>query len=195
MTKIIGLTGGIGSGKSSVAKMFISRGIPVYFADDEAKKILNLPETISEIVEKFGEELLSENQIDRQKLAAIVFNNPAKLNQLNKIIHPKVKKHFDNWVKEHESSPFVLKEAAILFESGSYEYCDKIISVVAPLEIRIERVIKRDSTTRKLVLQRINNQWTDVQRIEKSNFVIENISFDTTEKQVEEILKILNKSQ
>lgn len=191
-SKIIGLTGGIGSGKTTVAKYLISKGIPVYISDLEAKKVMEFPQIINQITQTFGSELITSNQtLDREKLAAIVFNAPEKLKQLNAIVHPAVKKHFDNWILDHQSHPILVKEAAILFESGSYKDCDKIITVSAPLELRIERVLKRDATTREKVLQRINNQLSDEERIARSNFVIKNENFEDTKKQVDEIVNFL----
>ncbi|WP_394759294.1 dephospho-CoA kinase [Flavobacterium sp.] len=190
MTKIIGLTGGIGSGKTTIARLFEAEGIPVYIADDEAKKIMLLPETIAEIEQCFGQEVIENNQIDKKKLSEIVFNNPEKLKNLNSIIHPLVKKHFDDWVKK-QKSPFVIKEAAILFESGSYKYCDKIITVIASEETRVKRVIERDNCTKEEVLNRIKNQWSDSQKISKSDYVIENESIIETKIQFQEILKKL----
>ena len=195
MTKIIGLTGGIGSGKTTVAKLFEADGIPVYIADDEAKKIMLLPETIAKIINVFGDSVLSNDQIDRKKLSAIVFNHPEKLKLLNAIIHPLVKKHFDDWVKKHENFPFIIKEAAILFESGSYKYCDKIITVYASIETRIKRVMARDNASEEEVLERIQNQWSDADRISKSDFVIENENYAETKSKISEILKILKNLQ
>lgn len=191
MTKIIGLTGGIGSGKTTVAKQFMDAGIPVYIADDEAKKMLLQPEIITQIKNTFGDSVLENHQISKAKLAQLVFNQPEKLMQLNAIIHPAVKEHFQTWLESKQSEPYVIREAAILFESGTYHDCDLIISVVAPIENRIDRVMKRDHVDRAAVLARINNQWTDEQRIEKSHFIIENISPENTRKQVSEILKKL----
>ncbi|MFN8275655.1 MAG: dephospho-CoA kinase [Flavobacteriaceae bacterium] len=191
MTKIIGLTGGIGSGKTTVAKQFTEAGIPVYIADEEAKKILYQPEIISQIEATFGDSVLEDNQISRAKLAQVVFNHPEKLALLNSIIHPAVKKHFQQWLNEHQAFPFVVREAAILFESGTYHDCDFIISVIAPVEERISRVMQRDQVDKTAVLARINNQWTDEQRIAKSDFVIENVTPENTKRQVEEILKKL----
>lgn len=190
MTKIIGLTGGIGSGKTTIVRLFEAEGIPVYIADDEAKKIMILPETIQLVAEKFGKELIVNHQLDRKKLSEIVFNNPEELKELNKIIHPLVKKHFDNWVKK-QNSPFVIKEAAILFESGSYKYCDQIITVIASEETRINRVMSRDNCTREAVLDRIKNQWTDSQKTSKSDYIIENENLNEAKLQFKEILKIL----
>ena len=191
MTKIIGLTGGIGTGKTMVAEYFKSLGIPVYIADSEARQLMTSDNIIKALSNEFGNEILENGILNREKLAQLVFNNPKKLQKLNSIVHPEVKKHFDNWVEKHKNYPFVVKEAAILFESGSYKYCDTIITVTAPLETRLQRVMKRDKTDRESVLKRIENQWTDEQRIAKSNFVIYNLSVESTKKQVDEILKKL----
>jgi dephospho-CoA kinase len=191
MTKIIGLTGGIGSGKTSIANHFISLGIPVYIADDAGKKIMQSQEILENIKEKFGTAIFENNQLNRTKLAEIVFNSPEKLKVLNSIIHPAVKKDFKLWLTQHQEFPFVIYEAAILFESGNYKDFDFIITITAPLETRIDRVIKRDHTTREQVLKRIDAQWTDEQRISKSDFVIENIDSETAKMKIEEILKIL----
>ena len=191
MMKIIGLTGGIGSGKTTVANHFIGAGIPVYIADDEARKIMQSPEILKKIEKIFGSVIFKNEVLNRQKLAEIVFSNSDKLKQLNDIIHPAVKKHFGNWILNYKNSPFVIYETAILFESGSYKDCDKIITVTAPLETRIERVIQRDKTSRENVLKRIKMQWTDDQRLGKSDFVIENINPEITKSEVGKILKIL----
>ena len=191
MTKIIGLTGGIGTGKTMVAEYFKSLGIPVYIADKEARQLMTSDNIINALSNEFGKEILENGILNREKLAQLVFNNPKKLQKLNSIVHPEVKKHFDNWVEKHKNYPFVVKEAAILFESGSYKYCDTIITVTAPLETRLQRVMKRDKTDRESVLKRIENQWTDEQRIAKSNYVIHNLSVESTNKQVDEILKKL----
>lgn len=194
MTKIIGLTGGIGSGKTTIANHFMAAGIPVYIADDEARKITQSAAIIDEIRKIFGTAIFEDGILNRQKLAEIVFDNPDKLKLLNGIIHPAVKKHFDNWVLDHKNNSFVIYEAAILFESGSYKNCDKIITVTAPLETRIQRVIERDNTSREHVLKRMNMQWDDNQRIAKSDFVVENIDPKTAESEVGKILKILKNS-
>lgn len=190
-TKIIGLTGGIGSGKTTIATYIQSKGIPVYISDTEAKKVMEQPEIIAKINETFNEDITTNNVLDRQKLASIVFGNPEKLKQLNAIVHPAVKIHFDNWLKRNQNLPIIVKEAAILFESGSYKDCDAIISVITPLETRIERVILRDNTTRDKVLQRINNQITDEERISKSDYIIKNESLDEAKKQTDQILNLL----
>lgn len=191
MTKIIGLTGGIGSGKTMVAEYIKSLGILVYIADDEARELMNTAKVIQAISAAFGKEVVDNGILNRDKLAKIVFNNPEKLQKLNNIVHPEVKKHFDIWVEKHKNYPFVVKEAAILFESGSYKYCDAVITVTSPLETRLQRVINRDKTDRESVLKRMQNQWTDEQRIAKSDYVIHNLSVDGTKRQVDEILNLL----
>jgi dephospho-CoA kinase len=191
MTKIIGLTGGIGSGKTTIAQLFIEEGIPVYFADAEAKKIMNQTETVKLVTKALGTDFIEDNLIDTKALATIVFNDPEKLKRLNGILHPLVKKDFENWTKSNSDHSFVIKEAAILFESGSYQYCDQVITVVADQETRIKRVMDRDHCTREQVLDRIKNQWTDMQRISKSDYVIHNESLQEARVQFEVILKKL----
>jgi len=195
MTKIIGLTGGIGSGKTTVARYMASQGIPVYIADEEAKRVMNTPEVLSLVAKTFGVSVLENGIINRQKLAQLVFNAPEKLEQLNNIIHPKVKQDFENWVQKHHNHPFVIKEAAILFESGSYQFCDKIITVTAPENVRIQRVMQRDGITEDQVLARIQNQWKEEKKIALSDYVIQNINIEDTKSQVDNILKTLKKNQ
>lgn len=191
-TAIIGLTGGIGSGKTTVAGYFSALGAPVYIADTEAKKILNTPAAIAEVLNAFGESVFTNNLPDRQKLAKVVFNNPQNLQILNSIIHPKVKNHFNNWLQEHKNFWYVIKETAILFESGSYKDCDKVILVTAPIEIRIQRVMERDNITREEVLQRMANQWDDDQKTKLSDYIIENTTLESAQNSVKEINQILN---
>jgi dephospho-CoA kinase len=192
-TKIIGLTGGIGSGKTAVATYLQSKGIPVYVSDYEAKKVMEFPDVIQKIASKLGNEILNSDQsINREILSDLVFKDPEKLKSLNAIVHPEVKKHYENWVLDHKKYLFVVKETAILFESGSYKDCDVIISIAAPLETRIQRVIERDKTTREKVMNRINNQISEEERATKSDFVIENIDLEKTKQKMDEILKSLS---
>ena len=195
MVKVIGLTGGIGSGKTTIANFFKEKGVPVYIADDEAKKVMQSIEIIDQIKSVFGETLFENNILNRAKLAEIVFNNADKLAQLNAIVHPAVKKDFELWLSKNKSYPYVIYEAAILFESGRYKECDVIITVTAPEEIRIERVLKRDNTTREQVLSRMQMQWKDEKRISRSNFVINNTNLKIAKEEVVKILKILNIKQ
>lgn len=189
MTKIIGLTGGIGSGKTTVANYFKELGIPVYIADVEGKKITESPKILKSIKDAFGSAVFDEERLNRQKVSQIVFNDSEKLKQLNSIIHPEVEKHFMNWVNNHSNFSLVVKETALLFESGSYKKCDFVITVIAPLEDRINRVIKRDAVTREDVLKRIDNQWSDEDRIRNSHYIIDNTDQRTIGRQVKEILK------
>lgn len=191
-TKVVGLTGGIGSGKSTIAAYFKSLGVPVYIADDEAKKILYTPKAAAEIVEAFGPQILTDGMPDRSKIANVVFNSPAKLQVLNEIIHPKVRQHFSNWLAVHAKAPFVIKEAAILFESGSYKDCDKIILVTAPQDVRIARVMRRDNISQEQVLKRMEAQWSDDRKKALSDYVITNIDLEEAKKEAMRILKIIN---
>ena len=195
MPKIIGLTGGIGSGKTTIANYLASLAIPVYIADDAGKKVMQQQEIIEAIQEKFGFDIVEKNQLNRVKLAEIVFNNPEQLKALNTIVHPAVKKDFKKWVDEHADAPFVVYESAILFESGSYTNFDVILTVTAPLETRISRVLQRDNSNREQVMSRINAQWTDEQRVAKSDFIIENIDINLAKEKIDEFLKILSINQ
>jgi dephospho-CoA kinase len=195
MTKVIGLTGGIGSGKTTIANYFNEMGVPVYIADDGAKNVMKSDEIIDEIKTSFGEALFENNILNRAKLAEIVFNDKDKLAELNAIVHPAVKKDFEVWLLQHKSYQYVIYEAAILFESGRYKECDLIITVTAPEEVRIERVLKRDNTTREQVLSRMKMQWNDENRISRSNFVINNDNLKNAKEEVVKILKILDIKQ
>lgn len=194
MTKIIGLTGGIGSGKSTIANYIASKGIPVYIADEEAKKLMQLPEVIASVNAIFEENVLDElGKLDRKKIADLVFNSPTQLTQLNNIVHPLVKNHFIEWLKIHSNAPYVIKEVAILFETGGDKACDKVILVTAPEEIRIERAMKRDNVSKETIVSRMNNQLPESEKITKSDFIIHNTDLNKTFIQVDEILKILSK--
>ena len=195
MTRIIGLTGGIGSGKSTVANYIASKGIPVYIADEEAKKIMERIDVKSSIQSLFKESILNtDNTLNRNKIAELVFSNPEKLKQLNAIVHPEVKNHFINWMKEHKDASFIIKEVAILFETGGHKDCDKVILITAPEEVRIERAMKRDNSSKESVLARIKNQLPEADKIKLSDFVVENTNLETTLLKIDEILKILAKT-
>lgn len=193
MSKIIGLTGGIGSGKSTVAGFFRELGVPVYIADSQAKKIMDYPETIQEVQAIFDQNVLLETgKLDRKKIASIVFNDSEQLNKLNAIIHPKVNQDFKDWLKQHKNYPYIIKEVAIIFETQSEKQFDKIILVTAPLNLRIERVIQRDNSSAQEILKRIDNQLPDSEKIEKSDFIIHNINLDAVKKEVKRLHKTLN---
>lgn len=195
MVKIIGLTGGIGSGKTTVANEFASHGIPVYITDQEAKKIMQSYTILKQIHDEFGDSVFDNGVLIRERLSEIVFNNSERLAKLNSIVHPAVKEHFKQWLSGYQNEPCVIYESAILFESGSYKECDFIINVIAPLEMRIERVIQRDKTTREKVLERMKNQWNDEEKSSKSDFIIENISREAIKLGIVKILNFLRIKQ
>ena len=169
----VGITGGIGSGKSTVCKVFKGLGIPVFDADIVAKQIMiNDHEIRLALIEAFGIAVyLPDGTIDRKYLAGLVFNNESLLVKLNNIVHPAVLKEFNEWCSTKQTT-YILHEAAILFESGFYKLMDKIIAVVTDENERIERVMKRDGATKELVRQRIQNQMSDAERIKMADFVI-----------------------
>jgi len=194
MTKVIGLTGGIGSGKSTVANYIASKGIPVYIADEEAKIIMEREDVKQKIQNLFTQPILnSDNTLNRKKIAELVFNNPIKLKELNDIVHPEVQLHFKNWLKKHENYAFIIKEVSILFETGGNKQCDKVILITAPVELRVQRAMKRDNLTKKDILVRIKNQHPDSKKKELSDFIVENIDLKNTFLKIDEILKILAK--
>ncbi|MGV0935941.1 dephospho-CoA kinase [Empedobacter falsenii] len=171
---VAGITGGIGSGKSTAAKFFEELGIPVYNSDTRAKTIQNENSEVKvKIIAAFGEEAYNENGLNKPYLSKQVFQNNEKLKLLNSIVHPAVFQDFEDW-KKAQKSDIVMKEAAILIESGSYKDCDVVISVVVDIETRIARTIKRDDLSREEILARINNQISDEERIAKSDFIIDN---------------------
>ena len=184
---VVGLTGGIGSGKSTIAKAFAALGIAVFNSDEQAKALIaNNAQVKERIIAAFGEEAYHNGEYNRAYIAQIVFNNSEKLAILNGIVHPALAEYFKRWAKE-QTSPYVLKEAAILFESGSYKDCDYIITVTAPEEVRIARVMARDHCTEAQVRARMAQQWIDTQRIALSNAVIENIDLEKAKKEVRRI--------
>jgi len=171
---VAGITGGIGSGKSTAAKFFEELGIPVYNSDTRAKTIQNENSEVKvKIIASFGEEAYNENGLNKPFMSKQVFQNNEKLKLLNSIVHPAVFQDFEDW-KKAQKSDIVMKEAAILIESGSYKDCDVVISVVVDVETRIARTIERDSLSREEILARINNQISDEERIAKSDFIIDN---------------------
>jgi len=186
---VVGLTGGIGSGKSTIAKVFRALGVPVFESDAEAKHILNREDVVQHISDTFGEWLINSGRVDRAKLAGLVFGDKQELAKLNAIIHPAVRKQFLAWVDVNSNSPYVINEAAILFESGLAEMTRFTINVSAPVEERIKRVIARDALTREEVISRINNQMSDEQRSALSTWTIVN---DGLEAVLPQVLQISN---
>jgi dephospho-CoA kinase len=170
----LGITGGIGSGKTSVCRIFNVLGIPVFSADTEAQKIMNEEKEIKKgINEIAGENLYPGSNLDRMKLASLIFNDPDRLKKVNDLVHPVVFDHFKKWT-EKQTTPYVIMEAAILFESGGSKLVDRVATIVAPVEERISRVTLRNRLSREQVMERIKNQMTDEERIKRSDYVINN---------------------
>ena len=170
----VGITGGIGSGKSTISKVLASMGYPVYIADAKAKELMHTDsQLISELKELFGEDIYHEEKLNRVKLAQLVFSNKEKLAQLNALVHPAVKRDFENWCSKQKSH-IMFEEAAILFETGSYTFFDKTIVVAATEEERIKRVMLRDKCSREDVLNRMKNQWPQEKKVALADFVINN---------------------
>ncbi len=183
--KIVGLTGGIGSGKTTVATMFNQLNVPIYIADIEAKKLTNTSKVIrKKLTQLLGTETYVETGLNKKFVANKIFNNKELLEKVNAIIHPKVAQHFNKWVKKQEGV-YCIKETAILFENEGYKGCDFTILVTAPIAERIHRVLKRDETTKKEIENRINNQWSDKKKSNLADFVIENIKLKDTQQIVE----------
>ena len=175
MTKIVGLTGGIGSGKTTVAQVFKTFGVPVYNADEEAKALMQNSEVIKqELTHLLGENCYKAGQLNRAFIASKVFSDSMLLEKINAIVHPQVAIHFEQWCSE-QHAPYIIKEVAILFETKSQHLFDFIITVTAPLETRIKRVMERDQKTKEEVLAIIKNQLPDSEKINQSNFVVNNI--------------------
>lgn len=198
MTKIVGLTGGIGSGKTTVAQVFESLGVPVYNADEEAKALMQSSDVIKQkLIHLLGENCYKDGQLNRSFIASKVFSDSELLEKINAIVHPQVAIHFELWFsKQH--TPYIIKEVAILFETNSQHLFDFIITVTAPVETRIRRVMERDQKTKEEVLAIIENQLPDSEKINQSNFVIKNnISSEIKNKSFSihnKILKNINNS-
>lgn len=191
MARIIGLTGGIGSGKSTIMQYIESLGYKVYYADLAGKKIMEQKSVINRVVALLGLQVLNENaKLDRKKIGLIVFNDPEKLKKLNEIIHPEVANDFNDFVRNLPEDEIVVKESAILFETNADALCEFTILITAPKELRIQRVMKRDFISEEEVLQRMQNQLSDEIKSKKANFVINNISIN---KSYGDIFNVLDK--
>ncbi len=189
--KVIGITGGIGSGKSTVVQLFKTYGIPAYTADDEAKKLMYTDEGLkASIIELLGNESYKDEKLNRAYIASKVFSNEQLLLQLNKLVHPAVHAHFTHWAML-QTSPSVVYEAAILIEQGRQSFCDVVILVTAPKEERIKRVMQRDAVSREEILARMNRQWSDDKKKNFANFVIENTNLHKTKENIQNIYKYL----
>ena len=192
--KVLGLTGGIGSGKTTVAGFFTELGIPVFIADEEAKKLMLKDEKVkSSIIQLFGEEAYKDGIPDRKFIASKVFGDEGKLEQLNRIIHPAVGRHFESW-KKLQKAPYVIYEAAILFEKGGHLKCDFTLLITAPYDRKIERLQERDNSTLEEIEARMNHQWSDEKKADLADFIIENNERPKTREAVHELHETLLQS-
>jgi len=190
--KQIGITGGIGSGKTTVANFFKEFGIPVYIADEEAKKLMHRSPIKEELLELFGEKAYdSDNKLNRTYIASQVFNNKALLDKLNAIVHPRVAQDYKAWV-EKQHSAYVLYEAAILFETGKHKQFDYNILVTAPKQERISRLLQRDDTTEEEIKARMENQWSDQQKEKFADWIVENVDLARTKEQITQLHAIIS---
>jgi dephospho-CoA kinase len=173
--KIIGITGGIGSGKTTACKIFQELGVPVYYADDRAKELMTTNAVLkNKIVQAFGKKAYSGNDLDRAYLAQQIFGSKEKLSIINGLVHPAVANDFEEWLEERNDEKYVLKEAAILFENGAYQDVDITVLVIAPQDVRLERVINRDGSSKEDVLKRMNNQWTQERKVKLADHILNN---------------------
>ena len=187
----IGITGGIGSGKSTVAKVFEVLGIPVYYADDAAKKLMNEDEELKQKIKlQFGDEVFKEGELDKKYLANIVFASPEKLDQLNALVHPATIKDAERWMQK-QTTAYTLKEAALIFESGAQQNLDHVIGVAAPTPLRIQRTMQRDGITREEVIARMDKQMDDTIKMKLCDFLIKNDEQEMLLPQVLELHKKL----
>ncbi len=196
----IGITGGIGSGKSYVCRLFEERGYQVYYADQRAKLLMiNDPILVAGVKEIFGEEAYhKDGSLNRPHVGKIAFSNPDKLKALNGVVHPATGRDYLQWfsdIPEDYPHPFVLKEAAILYESGAYKSSDAVISVYAPKEIRLARVRQRDNTDEMSVLQRMDKQWAELEKLKRADFYIINDGKHELEAQIEAAIQFFSKTK
>jgi dephospho-CoA kinase len=185
----VGITGNIGGGKTTVSKVFEVLGVPVFYADDAARQVMTEDEIlISGLKEAFGEAAyFDDGSLNRKHIAGIVFNDKKELAKLNALVHPAVFRTFDRWATQIKDVPYVMKEAALLFESSSYQMCDKTIMVTAPLELRIKRVMQRDGFSHEEILARDAKQFTEEKKTALADFIIKN---DDTELVIPQVLKL-----
>ena len=184
----VGVTGGIGAGKSLICSILERMGYPVFYSDIEAKKIIiSNPQVRIDLIELFGIQIFKDHQLDRKLLANLLFSDSTLIEKMNAIVHPKVREEFENWALNQDSQ-LVFNEAAILFETGSYKNFDATILVTAPLEIRLNRVMNRDNSIRSDVQKRIDNQWSDDQKVILSTYRIQNDDIQSVLDQLDEVL-------
>ena len=189
----VGITGGIGSGKTHICQLFQQLGVPVYNADERAKNLMNNDPIVKQsLVDTFGPEVFNKDGLNRDFLAQVVFKDKVKLKQLNDIVHPAVAQDAQAWHLQHNDKPYTIKEAALLFETGSFKELDKTILVHAKEDERILRVMRRDKVSKEKVLARIKNQFTDLVKMEHADFIINNDGNREIEKMVEKIHSYFN---
>jgi len=181
---IVGLTGGIGSGKSTVAKVFETLHIPVFYSDDVAKKAYLANDIRRAIIEKFGADVLTEDGVNKEKMRELIFSQPEALLFINQLIHPWVAEQFKNFIASNKSAPYIIKEAAILIESGGYKDCDKIILITAPENQRVARVSLRDNISNEKVRERIALQMPDSEKMKYADYTWENENYESLLKQI-----------
>lgn len=185
--KILGVTGGIGSGKSTVCRFFETLGIPVFTADDVAKSLYTTDPSLKQaVIQHFGEDTYTNGELNRQALARVVFGDPSALETLNKLVHPRVGAAFSAWMQDQDA-PYVIREAAILIESGSHIDCDAILLITAPEEMRIQRVVQRDGASEEDVRSRMQRQWSDDKRRPYARFELVNDGNTLLIPQLEEV--------
>ncbi|WP_405570809.1 dephospho-CoA kinase [Winogradskyella sp. Asnod2-B02-A] len=190
---VVGLTGGIGSGKTTILKCFQSFGVPVYIADDEAKALMKRSKVIKrKLIDLFGSDAYIDGELNKPYLASKIFNDRSLLSKMNAIVHPKVAAHFKRWLKK-QNADYVIKEAAIIFENNLENQYNYIITVVADEALRIQRVMKRDNSSEKKVKSIIENQLSDTEKIKKSDFVILNNDLEDAKQQAFKIHKSILK--
>ena len=193
--KVIGLTGGIGSGKSTLSRLLNVMGIPVYIADTESKRLTESSPFIREkLTERFGKDLYKDGELDKALLASFIFENEDNRNFVNSVIHPVVRMDFEQWKAQHTQSPFLFIETAILFESGFAGSVDISITVAAPEDLRIRRVEERDGLSKASIVSRIRSQIPEEERIRRSDYVIYNDDKQAILPQIEKILKLIHNS-
>ena len=189
--KVVGVTGGIGSGKTTVCQIFEHLNVPIYYADSRAKELMASNSDLkADIIKSFGEDSYTNGQLNRPYLAKLVFTSPEKLALLNSLVHPAVANDFERWLEENDTVPYVLKEAAILFESGAYQDVNTSVLVIAPEDVRLQRVMKRDGSSKEEVLQRMKNQWTQERKAKLADHIINN---DGTQLLIPQVLELHKK--
>lgn len=189
---VVGLTGGIGAGKTSVSKLFESYGIGVFNSDEQAKALYATEELRNWLIQEFGDKIYKGEELQRQELAKVIFNDSEALKHVNAKVHPMVGEVFENWLSQ-QKAPYVIKEAAILIESGSYKTCDQIVLVSAPVPVRLQRVMERDGAGEEAVKARMSKQMSEDEKKKWADFVIENVDWSTTQKRTKEVHQLLLK--